>query len=217
VKKSSNAKYYLAVFAALLTLLVYLPALDNNFVVWDDGDYVTDNFHIRSLGAPFFKWSFSTFWTGNWHPLTWLSHCVDYAAWGLNPLGHHLTSIILHAFNTFLVVVLIIRLLDAYNTTQNSPLLPNRILDPSQPGAFNNLGLTYVWIGLFDKALEQFDKALLVDNNLGVAYYNRGRLYSKFGDTERASADYQKACDLGFENACRVLNQAAGAANFPQR
>ena len=97
-----------------MTLLVYLPALHNNFVEWDDGNYASENFHIRSMGAQFFKWAFSTFSTGNWHPLTWISHALDYAVWGLNPLGHHLTSIILHALNTFLVVVLVIRLLDAY-------------------------------------------------------------------------------------------------------
>jgi Tfp pilus assembly protein PilF len=49
--------------------------------------------------------------TSNWHPLTWLSHGIDYAIWGFNPLGHHLTSVILHGLNTFLVAVLIIRLI----------------------------------------------------------------------------------------------------------
>jgi tetratricopeptide (TPR) repeat protein len=35
---------------------------------------------------------------------------VDYALWGLEPLGHHLTSVIFHAFNTFLVFILAVRL-----------------------------------------------------------------------------------------------------------
>ena len=47
-----------------------------------------------------------------WHPLTWISHALDYAVWGLNPLGHHLTNIIFHAVNTFVVVFLMIRLLE---------------------------------------------------------------------------------------------------------
>ncbi len=95
---------------ALITTLVYLPALKNGFVNWDDPAYVYENQYIRSIDFEFFKWMFTTFHASNWHPLTWLSHAIDYAIWGLNPMGHHLTSIILHGLNTFLVVILIIRL-----------------------------------------------------------------------------------------------------------
>ena len=45
-------------------------------------------------------------------PLTWISHALDYTVWGLNPLGHHLTNILFHAVNTFVVVLLMIRLLN---------------------------------------------------------------------------------------------------------
>jgi len=121
-----NVKYYCAAAVALMTLLVYLPALQNNFVEWDDPVYASDNFHIHSLSATFFQWAFSTFSAGNWHPLTWMSHALDYAVWGLDPLGHHLTSIVLHALNTFLVVMLLIRLLDAYKTKQNPSHLHDR-------------------------------------------------------------------------------------------
>jgi hypothetical protein len=92
---------------------VYLTCLRNDFIDWDDGPYVFANLHIRSLNAAFFRWAFFDFYEMNWHPLTWVSHALDYALWGLNPLGHHLTNIILHAVNTFLVVVLGFRLLDA--------------------------------------------------------------------------------------------------------
>jgi tetratricopeptide (TPR) repeat protein len=96
--------------AAVVTLLTYLPALRNGFVNWDDPVYVYDNPYIHSLGLPFFKWAFLDFHVWNWHPLTWISHAVDYALWGLNPMGHHLTSVLLHGMNTFLVGVLVLRL-----------------------------------------------------------------------------------------------------------
>ena len=112
--KTKKAKYYLASTVALTTFVVYLGALHNGFVEWDDGPYILDNPHIRSFDAALFKWAFFDFYSANWHPLTWISHAVDYALWGLNPLGHHLTNIILHAMNTFLVVLLAGRLLDAY-------------------------------------------------------------------------------------------------------
>jgi hypothetical protein len=76
--------------------------------------YVIKNLHIRSLNWAFFKWAFSAFYASNWHPLTWVSHAFDYAVWGLNPMGHHLTNNILHAMNTFLVVLLCIKLLEMW-------------------------------------------------------------------------------------------------------
>lgn len=109
-----HARYAVAACVMLLTVLVYLPALGNNFVQWDDDRYVFKNEHIRSLGLDFFKWAFTSFHAANWHPLTWVSHAVDYALWGLAPLGHHLTSIILHGFNTFLVVLLTVMLMNIY-------------------------------------------------------------------------------------------------------
>ena len=110
-----NFKYYLAGSIALITFFVYLTALRNKFVNWDDDVYVWANPYIRSFNMAFFKWVFLDFYVANWHPLTWLSHAADYALWGLNPLGHHLTNIILHAANTYLVVLLIIKLLDVRN------------------------------------------------------------------------------------------------------
>src|SRR5512143_616242 len=113
-KEIGNIRYYLAATAALAAVMVYLPALRDGFVDWDDGQYIVDNQHIRSFDAAFFKWAFFDFYAANWHPLTWISHAVDYALWGLNPVGHHLMNMILHALNTFLVVVLAAGLLTVY-------------------------------------------------------------------------------------------------------
>jgi tetratricopeptide (TPR) repeat protein len=114
VNRARNVTYLIAAAVALATFLVYLPALQNGFVQWDDDPYVVENIHIRSFDASLLRWAFSSFYECNWHPLTWISHAFDYAVWGLNPLGHHLTNIILHAVNAFLVVVLAMRLLAAF-------------------------------------------------------------------------------------------------------
>jgi hypothetical protein len=92
--------------------VVYLSSLRNDFVGYDDNTYVLNNPHIRSFNPALFKWSFFDFYAANWHPLTWISHALDYAVWGLNPVGHHLTNNILHAVNTFLVVLLVARLME---------------------------------------------------------------------------------------------------------
>ncbi len=95
-----------------MAFAVYLPALQNDFLNWDDNIYVVENPFIRSFNANLFKGAFFQFTLGNWHPLTWISHALDYVVWGLNPLGHHLTNIVLHSMNTFLVVLLIMMLLE---------------------------------------------------------------------------------------------------------
>jgi lipoprotein NlpI len=117
VQRPQNYRYYLAVLVSLITFVVYLSSLHHEFVEWDDAQYVVENLHIRSIDIAFFKWAFADFHAGNWHPLTWISHAIDYAIWGLNPLGHHLTSIILHAVNAFIVVLLIINLLNVLKET----------------------------------------------------------------------------------------------------
>ncbi len=115
----------LAGIVLLITLLMYFPALRNDFVVEsDDLPYIIENSSIRSLNGAFFKWAFFDFYRSNWHPLTWMSHAIDYAVWGLNPIGHHLTNIVIHAINSFLVVLLITRLLQAGRKLTADKVLP---------------------------------------------------------------------------------------------
>jgi tetratricopeptide (TPR) repeat protein len=96
----------IAALTAIITFAVYLPALKNGFVNWDDPALISNNLHIQSINLGFLKWVMTAVVNSNWHPLTMLSHAVDYALWELNPMGHHLTSIIMHALNTFLVALL---------------------------------------------------------------------------------------------------------------
>ncbi len=120
--------YFVAGFISLLTFLMYLSCLHNEFVAWDDNEYVYENPHLHPVNSGFFKWAFSDFYDSNWHPLTWVSHALDYAVWGLNPLGHHLTNNILHAVNTLIVVILVAKLLEAWRPSlqQNPPLQSSR-------------------------------------------------------------------------------------------
>lgn len=109
-----------AIVVALITFIVYLPALQNNFVNWDDVEYVYRNQHIQStIDTNFIKWSFTTEVLGLWHPLTLLSLSLDHAIWGLNPFGFHLTNIVIHSFNTFLVFIVTIRLINYANFEEN--------------------------------------------------------------------------------------------------
>ncbi len=97
--------------AGVVTFVVYLPALQNGFVSWDDNFYIYENDHIRQLNGALLRWAFGEFYASNWHPLTWFSHALDYALWGLDPAGHHLSNNLLHSLNTLLVTLLAYRLL----------------------------------------------------------------------------------------------------------
>ncbi len=92
-----------AFLPAVLAFVVFVPALGAGFVNWDDPAYVYQNSHIRSIDL---RWAFTAVVASNYHPLTLLSHTLDYALFGLNPRGHHLTNIILHGLNSALVYVL---------------------------------------------------------------------------------------------------------------
>lgn len=89
--------------AAIFTFLAYLPSLRNGFLDWDDLQYVVQNANIRSLNWEFFRWALVDYRINLWHPLTWISHAIDYAVWGLQPFGHHLSNNLLHAINTGIV------------------------------------------------------------------------------------------------------------------
>jgi Flp pilus assembly protein TadD len=92
----------------VLTLAVFAPVLRNEFTSYDDHTYVSANRHIqRGLSVEAVQWAFTTTRAANWHPLTWLSHTLDWSLYGANPRGHHLTSLILHAADVVLLFALL--------------------------------------------------------------------------------------------------------------
>ncbi len=98
----------LGVLLALGTIALYLPATGNRFVVFDDRDYVTENPYVHDgLSWNTIKWAFTSTAAANWHPLTWLSHALDYQLFALNPAGHHLDSVLIHALNAVLLFLLL--------------------------------------------------------------------------------------------------------------
>ena len=93
-----------AVALGVLTLLVYLPVRQHDFLNYDDNQYVTENAHIRTgLTWENVKWALHTPVAALWHPLTLVSHMADCQFYGLRPSDHHLTNVLLHAANTLLV------------------------------------------------------------------------------------------------------------------
>lgn len=99
---------FLAVFA------VFSPALKCDFINLDDPAYITENPHVQQgITAESLKWAFTTGHASLWIPLTWISHMLDIQFYGLNPMGHHFTSILIHAVNSVLLFLLLRRMTGA--------------------------------------------------------------------------------------------------------
>ncbi len=94
----------IGLFLVAINLVVYGQVIDHKFINYDDNYYVTSNQHVLQGWIPEdITWAFKTERHGHWHPLTWLSHMTDCQLFGLNPAGHHLTSLFLHIASTLLL------------------------------------------------------------------------------------------------------------------
>ena len=94
--------------------MIYGQVGSFDFVNWDDGLYITENVYVqKGLSEEGFTWAFTTSHAGNWHPITWLSHMLDCELYGLNPAGHHYTSIAFHIANTLILFFVLFRMTGA--------------------------------------------------------------------------------------------------------
>ena len=100
----NHQKGIAGLFLIMATLIVYAPVKDYQFVDLDDDVYVTHNPRVQDgLTWGNIVWALGTLEAGFWHPLTWWSHMLDCELFGLDPGGHHLTSLFLHTINAFLL------------------------------------------------------------------------------------------------------------------
>lgn len=110
-KDSRRLMVLLSVGLVVAVGLVYFQVVDFDFSGFDDDDYVTKNPRIQSgLTARGVAWAFTSTYASNWHPLTWMSHMLDWQLFEADPAGHHATSVLLHAANAVLLLLLLTRL-----------------------------------------------------------------------------------------------------------
>src|SRR5438552_11122761 len=99
-----------SVLIAVVTFAAFLPTLQNQFVAWDDGKNLLNNYHYRGLGWTQLRWMWTTH-RGHYIPLTWMTFGLDYLLWGMNPVGYHLTNLLLHVANAVVFFFVVRRLL----------------------------------------------------------------------------------------------------------
>jgi len=98
---SYRAELIVGLSLVAVVFLCFANALRNEFV-FDDIYLITVNQQIRSLNLPLLLSSY--------RPIRDISYAIDFALWGQDPFGFHLSSIVIHAANVLLVFALVRRL-----------------------------------------------------------------------------------------------------------
>ncbi|MCW5892449.1 MAG: tetratricopeptide repeat protein [bacterium] len=107
-----RARRLAALLVAGVTVAVFLPAvLGNDFVAFDDDFTLLRNPDYRGLSPSHLWWMLSSTIGGHWQPFAWLTFALDWTVWGMNPVGYHLTNVLLHAAGAAVFTLVLVELL----------------------------------------------------------------------------------------------------------
>tara|TARA_B100000795_G_scaffold269687_1_gene259934 strand:- start:1751 stop:2278 length:528 start_codon:yes stop_codon:yes gene_type:complete len=82
--------------------------------------------------------------------------------------------------------------------------------DTSNISAYINRGSYWATLGLHVQAIKDYNRALLIDENQPIIYYNRALSKARFFYTYDACTDLKKSRDLGLQQAGVILSQKCG-------
>ena len=103
--------YLIVVGLTILILSVYWQVGGYSFVGLDDDFYVYKNPYVqKGLTEEGVAWAFTNFYSGIWHPLTWLSHMADVQLFGLDAGWHHRMNVLYHLFDAVLLFMVLWRI-----------------------------------------------------------------------------------------------------------
>ena len=109
-----SVRIVISLSLAAITFLVYWQVLDHGFLNFDDNRYVSENTHVtEGLTRDGLTWAFTESYASNWHPMAFLSHMLDVELYGLDPSGHHLTSLLFHIANSLLLFGVLLKMTGA--------------------------------------------------------------------------------------------------------
>ena len=119
-----------AILAALITFALFVTALGNQFVDFDDLGYIATNPNLRNLDLQTLRWAFFQSPEANWHPLTLLSLALEYQLWGLAADSVHLTNITIHCCTVFSAYFLfrdLLRMIQPWLGAEGLPPTPSLV------------------------------------------------------------------------------------------
>jgi protein O-mannosyl-transferase len=105
---SRRSKIGVSIFLIALVWIVFGGTLGHDFVNYDDKTYVYGNSLVSAGITPHgLIQAFVDIQTGNWHPLTVISHMLDCQLYGLKAGGHHFTNVLLHTIAVLLLFLVL--------------------------------------------------------------------------------------------------------------
>ena len=111
-RDSKDEGRFVGIALLTVTVLLYAPVINQDFVRFDDGSYVQNNPLVnRGLSWQSVKQALHSLHAGTsyWHPITWISHQIDVEVFGLEAGWHKLTNVVFHCYNTLLLYTLLRR------------------------------------------------------------------------------------------------------------
>jgi protein O-mannosyl-transferase len=104
----------ISLFLVVAIGLVFGQTLWHSFLGFDDAKFVYDNPHVTAgFTLSGLRWAMTDGPYGEWYPLTSLSHMFDCQLYGLNPAGHYLTNLLLHAAASVMLFLVLLRMTGA--------------------------------------------------------------------------------------------------------
>lgn len=124
-----HGKKYLVFISVILflSLSIYANTLTNGFV-YDDSTTIVSNLFIKKLSNLPLLFNQNDYFSLSkeitYRPFVTVTYFMDYALFGLNPRGYHLTNIILHTINGVLLYVFIAHLASSLPQQEDSVYPP---------------------------------------------------------------------------------------------
>jgi len=82
---------------------IYGQTFSFDFINIDDRQYIYENPIVATgLNSKSIWWAFTAVYSGNWHPVTWLTHLMDVTLFGMNAGGHHASNVVIHTLASIL-------------------------------------------------------------------------------------------------------------------
>jgi protein O-mannosyl-transferase len=118
-RASRGVVFAICCLLVLGTVMVFAQTVRHGFVNCDDDEYVEKNSAVQfGLTPATAWWAITQPHSANWHPLTWISHMIDWQVFGtwdadrqryVNswPGGHHLVNLLFHAANAVLLFLIL--------------------------------------------------------------------------------------------------------------
>jgi len=103
----------ICMFLAAAILAAYWQVQYYDLTCYDDLGYISGNPYVKNgMTWDSFIWAMTSIHMGYWHPLTWLSHMLDYQLFRSNAGGHHWVNVIFHIANSILLYIILKRMSD---------------------------------------------------------------------------------------------------------